>query len=300
LFAVIGNALLVLVTLAGRSILSYEIIWSLLYFAVMASIFTWITSPPPGFSQKLSNGTRLMAGSCVGALFFMGMFLQLFSSPGFQENVNALLNTFGAITHSSPPAASPDASPDAAQNAVSGDALTAEAVLTFVKSLLLRGGSLVSCVLMFFVCRQISLVLARLSPRERATGVPPESSLRNLHVPPVFIWVLSASLFLVVVSVMTGLVTPEIILWNILILCCILYLAQGMGILLFFFARLVIPPFMRFLLQVLFVIMIFSPGINAVFLGGVVLLGIAENWASFRAPKQNGPPSTPEAGDGEN
>ena len=96
---------------------------------------------------------------------------------------------------------------------------------------------------------------------------------------------------------MAKLEIPEIILWNILILCAILYLAQGLGILQFFLARPTVSPSFKLLLSVLFIFLFFSPVINVVLLGGVVLLGIAENWVPFRAPKQNGPPSTPEAGD---
>ena len=119
------------------------------------------------------------------------------------------------------------------------------------------------------------------------------------HVYPAIIWVLSASLLLVVLSRITKLGVIEIILWNILVFCVIMYLAQGLGIAQFFLSRPSMPPFLRLVLVVLFIVLVCSPGINAVLLGCVVLLGIAENWVPFRAPRTNGPPSTPEAGDGE-
>jgi len=102
---------------------------------------------------------------------------------------------------------------------------------------------------------------------------------------------------LVVLSRVARLVVPEIILWNILVLCIILYCAQGLGILQFFLSRPTVPVFLRFFLTVVLIILIFSPAVNAVLLIGIVILGIAENWAPFRAPKPNGPPSTPEGGD---
>jgi hypothetical protein len=43
----------------------------------------------------------------------------------------------------------------------------------------------------------------------------------------------------------------------------------------------------------LVILLVFSPGINAAALGVLVLLGIAENWVPFRAPKPDGGSSTP-------
>jgi hypothetical protein len=108
-----------------------------------------------------------------------------------------------------------------------------------------------------------------------------------------FIWVLSVSLFLVIAMRILKWTVPEIILWNILTLCAILYLAQGLGILQHITAAPGMPPFLRLALSLLFFILIFSPGINAVVLGLVTLLGIAETWVSFRTPKTDGPSSTP-------
>ena len=122
------------------------------------------------------------------------------------------------------------------------------------------------------------------------------ASFITFRAAPALIWVLSSSLLLVVLSRVARLVVPEIILWNILVLCIILYFAQGLGILQFFLSRPSVPVFLRFFLTVLLIILIFSPAVNAVLLIGIVLLGIAENWAPFRAPKPNGPPSTPEGG----
>jgi len=64
----------------------------------------------------------------------------------------------------------------------------------------------------------------------------------------------------------------------------------------FFLSRPSMLPFLRLFLIVLFIVLIFSPVVNVILLVGIVLLGIAENWAPFRASKPNGPSSTPEAG----
>jgi hypothetical protein len=50
---------------------------------------------------------------------------------------------------------------------------------------------------------------------------------------------------------------------------------------------------MRLLGNFLIILVIFSPGINALALAALVLLGIAENWLPLRALKTDGPASTP-------
>jgi hypothetical protein len=52
-------------------------------------------------------------------------------------------------------------------------------------------------------------------------------------------------------------------------------------------------PIARFIFNVLIIIVIFSPGINTIALAALFFLGIAENWLPLRAPKQDGPTSTP-------
>ncbi|MCL2319727.1 MAG: YybS family protein [Treponema sp.] len=295
LFAFAGNVVLAVEIAVVRKIPAAAIIWDLLYFSVMASIFTWITSPPPGFSWKVSGSMRLMIGSCLGALLFTGIFFRAASSPGFSAYLNSLINAVLSFYRSS--------GSDVVQNALL-QSITAEAVLDFMKSIMLRGGSLISCVFLFFISRQISFFLARMFQRRKdpdtpGANTPGLSSLGFFHVAPSMIWVFSGSLLLVVLVRMVKLEVPEIILWNVLIFCVIMYFAQGLGILQFFLVRPRVTPFLKLLFVILFIILLFSPGINAVLLGGIVLLGIAENWVPLRVPKTNGPPSTPEAGDGE-
>ena len=296
LAAVLGNVILTVETAVYRSVPVADTFWDLLYFSVMVSLFTWITAPPPVLS-RVSGAMRLMIASCAGALLFTGIFFRLMAAPGFSEYLNSLINTLSSFYRSSGGAGGADV----VQNALL-ESLTPDAVLNFMKTVMLRGGSLVFCVFMFFICRQVSFFIGRLTLGNRFAGEKRMSSARAsslvfFHVYPAIIWFFSVSLLLVVLSRMAKLEIPEIILWNILIFCAILYFAQGFGILLFLLARPSMPPSLRLLLSILFIIMVFSPGINAVLLGGVVLLGIAENWVPFRAPIVNGPPSTPGAGD---
>jgi uncharacterized membrane protein YedE/YeeE len=79
----------------------------------------------------------------------------------------------------------------------------------------------------------------------------------------------------------------------VLVVCAILFLAQGAGIVLFTLARRTMPPALRLIFNILIIIVIFSPGINTIALVALMFLGIAENWLPLRAPKQDGPASTP-------
>jgi hypothetical protein len=261
----------------------------------MAFIFTGIVAPPPALSAKYKEAVRFFCGSCLGALLFIYLFLQTSSSPVFLEYIDYLLNVVFQVNRSS--------GTDVVQNALLGN-ISAELVLETALAIMLRGGSLVSCIILFAVCRQISLFLARLSFRKpltpEAAPSPQASSLVSFRVSPTVIWVFSTSLLLVVLTGMARLEIPEIILWNILILCVILYFTQGLGILQFFFARLALSPFSKIFFLVLLVVVLFSPFLNLLLLGGLFLLGVAVNWVPLRAPVKNGPPSTPEAGDSEN
>ena len=287
LIAIPVNAVVSIVTATMRFIPFTAVVWENLYFTVMALVFALIIAPPPSLNIKLSGIARFMIGSCLGALLFTGIFYRAMVSPGFLEYVNSMMKTLISAYQSS--------GSDVVQNALL-ESITGEAVMKLMKSIMFRGGSLVSCVFIFFISRQLSLTLVRLGFRIKGMVFPATKSFAAFHVAPVMIWVLSLSLLLVVLTGVAKLEIPEIFLWNILMLCIILYFAQGLGIVQFFFSRPSMLPFLRLFLIVLFIVLIFSPVVNVILLVGIVLLGIAENWAPFRAPKPNGPPSTPEAG----
>jgi len=292
LFAVLGNTILAAGAFALRGISLTDTLWDICYFGLMSFIFTGILAPPPVLSVKFKEAVRFFFGSCLGALLLTVLFLQVSSSPVFLEYLNYLLSVVFQVDSS--------LGTDAVQGAMFGG-VSAEVILGTVRTVMLCGGSLVSCVLLFAICRQIGFFLASFTFRKaplppEAVPLPEASFLAVFRVNPVVIWVFSVSLFLVVLTRITRLEIPEIILWNILILCVILYFTQGLAILRFFLSRFALSPFTRVFLIVVLVIVLFSPFLNALLLGGLFLLGVVENWVPLRAPKKNGPPSTPEAG----
>jgi hypothetical protein len=281
--AAAGNSLLSAGFAAAGFLPWGEIAWDFLYFTLIPGAFLWILVPPQGkgWFFRLPGIARFAAGASVSALLVLGVLFHLLDNEAFYGYVNDQLETVKSLYRAS--------SADVTQNALL-ESLTADFILRAVKMVLERGGALASCIFIFFVNRQISLALARLfRRREKAAG------LSAFHVPAFLIWVLSFSLLLVLVCRAGALEYGEILGWNILTLCCILYFAQGLGIVQYFLIGPAMPPSRRMLISIVLIILLLSFGINAIILGLIILLGIAENWAPLRRPKTSGPPSTPGA-----
>jgi hypothetical protein len=272
-----GNVLVCLVA-GGQS--AQALPWAdLLYLTALILVFTWITSPPPwgGRFLRMSTAGRIVAGAVLSSL-------ALYSARDEQE-WRSLFRPQAEILASLYAGAS---GADEVRRSLMERYMTADAILDIFRSAALRGGMVASCVALFVVSRQLSLVAAALVRRKRLGG-----SLAAFHVRPECVWALSFSLLAIVAGLNFRIAPLEIAGWNILVLCGILYLAQGGGIAIIFMGRL--PPGMRFALNLGVLALLLSPGINAIFMGVLILLGIAENWAPFRAQKSDGPPPTPGA-----
>jgi uncharacterized protein YybS (DUF2232 family) len=283
LFAVAGHTLISLVLVVSNLLPWGETGWEFLFFALMTAAFLWILAPPRGKSRfsRIPGTARLAVGSSACTLVVLGVLFHVLDNEASYEYVKAQLETVKSLYLPS--------GSDVVQNALL-ESLTADFILRSVRMILERGGALASCVFIFFVNRQISLALARIFRGRSGAG-----GMRSFHVPAFVIWALSSSLLLVLLCRAAGLQAPEILGWNILTLCCILYFAQGLGIIQYFLTGPSVPPFRRILSLVILIVLLFTFGINAIILGLIILLGIVENWVSFRKPKLSGPPSTPGA-----
>ena len=273
IMAALGNLVISLGLAALLGIPPGDALWDLLYFGGMAFIFCWICAPPPLLPLGDSLALRFMVGSVLGGLLFLGIFLRSLDSPGFQEQLGFIIESLSG-------------------GGPLFELLTIEAVIESVRSILLRGGAIITSVIILALGRQGGYVLSKVVQRERTDPV-----FISFRVRPQLIWAFSLSLLFVVLTRSLGISFLEIVLWNILVLCTILYLAQGIGILQFFLARPSVRPGMKFFTSVIIVLVLLSPVINGLFLGGLVLLGAVEHWVPFRVPKEQGPPSTPEGGD---
>jgi hypothetical protein len=283
LLAALGNAVFILAGFAAAyQAQPWALPWAdMLYLGVVIGAFTWVAAPPAGGAGFLHMPTayRLVTGAAITSL---ALGLALYAAredqgPLFRSQAELLASLYANASGA-----------DEVQRSLTEQYMTADAIMDLLRSVALRGGIAASCVALFTASRQISLIAASFIRRKRTGG-----SLVSFHVRPECVWVLSFSLLAIVGGLVLGIGALEIAGWNILVLCAILYLAQGGGIAIFFLIRL--SPALRVVMNLGVLALILSPGVNAAFMGVLILLGVAENWVPFRAPKPNGPPPTPGA-----
>ncbi|MDR3303729.1 MAG: YybS family protein [Treponema sp.] len=257
-------------------------VWECLYFSILAVVFVCIAAPPAlssRFLPRIRESYRFIIGCAIASA------LVLLTLNRENEEVRAFLVAQAemlrerSITHTGT---------DVVQRSILEQYFTPETILATLEIVALRGGALFSCLLIFVLNQQVSLLLVKLIRRVNIGG-----DLAHFHVDSALIWVLSGSLLMVLAGRFFSFPLAEILGWNVLVCCALLYLVQGGGIVTYFLTLSPLPPFLRLTLNVLVVFSLFSPGLNFVVVGGVLLLGIAENWAPFRVSKTDGPSSTP-------
>jgi len=253
----------------------------MLYFTVLSAGFTWIMAGNPSpAGPPVRTLFRFIAAAIAGALIFLGMVFSLGSDESFFTQIRSQLE----VISSSYIAAS---GADAAQQAVLERLLTPDRIIETFVMIILRGGALVSAFFLFFINRQAAFAFARLFQRQkRNTG---GNDLIGFYAPRKTIWVLSFCLPVILLCRAIALETVEIAAWNLLAICVIMFLAQGGGIVLFHFTRRPRSMIMRLLCSLLLIGVVFSPGLNALAVIALILLGIAENWLSLRVKKQEVP-----------
>jgi hypothetical protein len=251
----------------------------ILFFTLFILGFTWIMAGNPpknswiSFTQALPNirtAFRFIFASIAAALLLIGMFFMLNSDGGFsgltRSQVESLIYSMVTTTGA-----------DAAQQSMYESVLTADNLINLLNAFILRGAALISAFFMFFVNRQMAFLLVKLFKRKKIAG-----DLAGFHAPRKAIWVFSLCLPIILVGNALHIPVLEITAWNVLVICVIMYLAQGGGIVLYALVHKPMPMIMRLLLVVLIIFLAFSPGINVLALGVLILLGIIENWLPMR------------------
>jgi hypothetical protein len=295
IFAILGNAAWSLgfslrydtgVSAAGMDIL---------FFSVLSLGFTWIMAGNPALPiifparpparPPIRTFVRFIAASVAGALVFLGMAFSLSRNEGFSTMIRSQLEAVS----SSYIAAS---GVDAARQAFLERLLTPDRIIETFAMIIIRGGALVSAFFLFFINRQAAFAFARLFRRQgRRQEINTGSDLIGFYAPRKAIWVLSLCLPVILLCRTMSLETAEIAAWNVLIICVIMFLAQGGGIVLFNFTRRFRSVIMRLLCSLLLIGVVFSPGINVLAVVVLILLGIAESWLPLRVKKQEIPGS---------
>jgi hypothetical protein len=175
-----------------------------------------------------------------------------------------------------------NAAGDAVQQSIIENSIDADTLFAIMKAVALRGGLFISHVIFFGV----SAALSRQSIQHRW-------SLKAFHVDFGWIWVLSLMLLAILGGFVFSIEPLEILGWNGALTAILLYFLQGMGIISHYIDHPRLSRGNRFVLRTMLLVLLLSPGINAVVLAGLCLLGIAENWVSLRKPHLTGPSSTP-------
>jgi len=243
----------------------------ILYFTALFMGFAWIMG-----GGHLRGAYRFVLASAAVTVVFL-IYINS-SGSGFYAGLNEMSQMLTQVLNST--------NVDSARRSLLQQMITPDRVQEIVEIFLLRGGALASVSFVFFINRQVSISIVSIIKKQRK-----DRGLMEFFAPPVTIQVLSGALAVILLTRMFRVQVLEIIAWNILVICAIIFFAQGAGILLHFLARR--SYLFRFFVIVLVVMAVLSPGLNMIAVSAILLLGIAETWLPLRAPKK-GPASTPE------
>jgi hypothetical protein len=249
-----------------------------LFFTVQALGFTWImTGNPPfllRFLPRVRTAFRFIAASIAGSIVFLVRISSISKDGNFLALVGAQIEAvYSGIIASY--------GGDAASQEALSRLLVPEKIIETILSISFRGAALVTVFFLFFISRQGAFILARLIMKKQRNR-----DLIFFHAPKKIIWVFSLCLPVIVASSVFSLKYIDIAVWNLLVICAIMFLAQGGGIVLHYLARRPMSVFTRLLVSLLFVFLVISPGINLAVIAALVLLGIAENWLPLRNERE--------------
>ncbi|NLJ10574.1 MAG: hypothetical protein GX438_09585 [Treponema sp.] len=248
-----------------------------LYVSALTLLFMLLLVPGvfDSFLPFLRGTYRVLLAAFIGMLFLLPIILFAMNDQGvyalFKEQADMVANMLKE-----------NAAGDAVQQSIIENSIDADTLFAIMKAVALRGGLFISHVIFFGV----SAALSRQSIQHRW-------SLKAFHVDFGWIWVLSLMLLAILGGFVFSIEPLEILGWNGALTAILLYFLQGMGIISHYIDHPRLSRGNRFVLRTMLLVLLLSPGINAVVLAGLCLLGIAENWVSLRKPHLTGPSSTP-------
>jgi hypothetical protein len=224
----------------------------LIYYTVMFLGFIWIMAGSKLLNFNLRAAYRFIIAAAAGALAFL-FYVTRPDSAFFVmlEDIAAAFASTGLFD--------------------------SETLVELTKTIMLRGGAVATLLFMFFINRQIAVSVVWIIKRQRT-----EKGLPLFFAPSNTIWVLSGSLVFILFSRKINAEILQIIAWNVFVVCAIIFLAQGAGIIMSFLQKK--SSGFRILMNVLIVVLIFSP-LNFFALGAVLLLGVVECFVPMRRPK---------------
>ncbi|MCL2211570.1 MAG: hypothetical protein FWB95_06585 [Treponema sp.] len=243
-----------------------NIMLDIIYFSVIILSFTWLMG-----GQKFRTAYRFILASAAGAIISI-IFI---NSPHvkFYEYFHDIAE---AVFNNSKEQLLDDGG---TRRLLNMRTFSPEQMVEMAKSFILRGGALISMFFLFFVNMQIANFIFSIVKRQRK-----DFSLIPFIAPVNTIWVLSGAIATILLTSMFKIGFIDIIAWNVLTVCAVVFLAQGAGVLMYWLS--LRTPVFRLVNNVLIVVILFSP-LNVFAISALVILGVADIWMSFRTPKIN-------------
>jgi len=109
-----------------------------------------------------------------------------------------------------------------------------------------------------------------------------QCSIITVEVPDLFVWVLVAALGTVLLDSRFPLGAAGYLGWNVFLIIMFLYGLRGLSIIRQIFEARKVPAFLRFIITLIFVSMLMSPGIGRLLLIAIPCIGIAEVWFKYK------------------
>jgi hypothetical protein len=233
----------------------------ILYSTTVLFGFTWIMG-----GKKMRTAYRFVIASSVCAV----LSLIILNSPGFaffevfEQSAKELFGVY----------ADPEVH---IKNPLFAQTFTPQRLTELVKIFLFRGGALISMLFLFFINRQIAVSIASMIKRQRI-----EHGLTAFYAPVNTIWALSGALAVIILTGIFKIEILKILAWNLFVGCVIIFMAQGVGILMYLMS--LRSGAFRLIINVLIIVVLFSP-LNLFAFAALILLGIIDNWHPFRITK---------------
>jgi len=236
-----------------------------LYITTLFLGFTWLIG-----SGNLRTTYRLIIASAAGAGAFL---IEFFSQNSlFYSAFLDIMETISEIF------TVPDAN-SVSVNPIFQNMTDSESMMDFIIRFMLRGGALFSILFLLFINRSIAISLSRFTKKYKE-----EKRMITFFAPQNIIWVFTGALITIMLTGALKIEIIEILAWNVFVVCCIIYLAQGSAILMHFMEQR--GTGFKIGISILIITLLLSPLMLGVF-GALLILGVLENWIPFRLQKKN-------------
>jgi len=232
-----------------------------LYLMTVLLGFTWIVG-----GKFMRTAYRFVIASSVCAVIFL-IFINSPTSGFFEMFSKTVEELFGNGADSEVQV----------KNLLFSKTFTPQRLTELAKIFLLKGGALIGMFFLFFVNRQVAVSVVSMIKRQKIN-----SGLTAFYAPANTIWILSGALATIVLTSVFEIEILGILAWNVFVVCAIIFLAQGVAILMYWMT--LKSNAFRLIINVLIIVVLFSP-LNSFAIMALVLLGIIDNWRPFRIAK---------------